>query len=157
MMWSLGYVVGLGFDFARPFALWKADYTVQRMINKDYCWILATPYQFTLVRPDNTNVATWKEAFDNTLSENLKKGASLPANVSCASHEMAEALGLRDGEMLGGGATRGGYPANLQPALAAAIDLGAPGAQEAWDKFQARPKFDTTFYPQWSIVPWPKK
>ena len=37
----LGYIVGLGYDFAKPFAMWKADYPVQRMVNPAYFWIMA--------------------------------------------------------------------------------------------------------------------
>jgi hypothetical protein len=64
---------------------------------------------------------------------------------------MAFALGLKPGEMLSG--ATGGYQANLQPALAAAANLGVPGANDAWRKFRMITK-SSKYYPQWTIIPW---
>lgn len=148
---ALGYIVGLGYDFARPFAMWKAEYPVQRMINPDYCWILATPYRMMIKNPDPSQ-KPWAAALRLTYA--FAVNAEMPADMKCGS-AMATALHLRSGEMMGDAASPGGYPANLQPALAAAVDLGVPGAREAWAKFQARSvKPDSGFDPQWSILPW---
>jgi hypothetical protein len=61
---------------------------------------------------------------------------------------------MRAGEMIGYATSPSGYPANLQPALAAAADSGIPGAAEAWARFEARPiKPDYRAYPVWAVVP----
>jgi hypothetical protein len=149
---TMAYVVQLGFENARPFAAWKAYYPVQRMINKDYCWILAAPYRMEVHNPDATSVRSWADAYRYTFTRFAKEKVD-PDSVSCGSEEMAKALGLaKAGAMLGD--NTGGYVANLQPALAAAVDLAVPGAQQAWDKLQSRPFF-TPATPQWSISPWP--
>jgi hypothetical protein len=47
-----------------------------------------------------------------------------------------------------------GYPANLQPALAAAVTGGAANAAKAWALFQTRtmkPNYRTA--PQWAVLP----
>ncbi len=151
LTWSVGYVVQLGFENARPFAQWKAYYPVQRMINKDYCWMLATPYRMEMQYPDLSTVRNWADAYKMTFTRFAKKKVD-PASVACGSDEMADVMGTKPGEMLSG-FNPGGYPANLQPALAAAVDMGVPGAQEAWDKFLSV-KRKSGFYSQWAIVPY---
>ena len=153
---ALGYVVQLGFDFAKPFAIWKAEYPVQRIINPNYCWILATPYRMFVQYPDPNAGREWTDALRDTFARAEK--ADMPEDLVCGSDDMASALHLgRAGEMMGTAGSPGGYPANLQPALAASVDLGVPGADEAWAKFQARTvKPANGFAPQWAILPWPK-
>jgi hypothetical protein len=47
-----------------------------------------------------------------------------------------------------------GYAAYLQPALAAAVDGGSPGAEQAWRLFQSRSmKPDYSTGAEWAIVP----
>ena len=49
-----------------------------------------------------------------------------------------------------------GYGANMQPALAAAVDVGAPGAKEAWEEYQTRnPKQNYANLPEFAVVPDP--
>lgn len=148
----LGYIVDLGFENARPFAAWKAYFPVQRMINKDYCWMLATPYHISGVNPYSRPswAAIYRATFESAQRSKQKVDVS---DVTCGSDQMAFALGLKPGEMLSGAA--GGYQANLQPALAAAVNLGVPGAEEAWEKFKTVTK-SNKYFPQWTIVPWTK-
>jgi hypothetical protein len=62
------------------------------------------------------------------------------------------------GEMMGDSNSPTGYPAQMQPALAAAVDAGVPGADEAWAKFKSRPvKPRGGVEPKWDIVPWSAK
>jgi len=156
LTWAAGYTVQLGFERARPFAEWKANFPVQRMINKDYCWILATTYRIEMRNADDTTVRGWKDAYRLTFNRFAKKKVD-PDSVACGSEEMADAMGLSVGEMAGGAMAKGGYPANMQPALATAINLGVPSAEEAWAKFQARPRSKKPLYSSWSILPWPKQ
>jgi hypothetical protein len=47
-----------------------------------------------------------------------------------------------------------GYGANMQPALAIAVDMGIPKATAAWSQYQSRnPKQDYTAAPQFAVVP----
>ena len=51
-----------------------------------------------------------------------------------------------------------GYPSNLQPALAAAVDAGGANADTAWSRFDSRsvkPKGDYTYEhrPNYAIIP----
>ena len=96
-------------------------------------------------------------SWSDTLKASYKfsTNAEMPADMECGGSAMANALKLKSGEMMGDASSSGGYPANLQPALAAAVDLGVPGAREARAKFQARSvKPRSGFDPQWSILPW---
>lgn len=146
---AMGYTVQLGFENARPFAIWKSYYPVERMIDKDYCWILATPYRMEVQYPDFTSVRNWGDAYRMTFARFAKREVD-PANIACGSQEMADVFALKKaGEMVGGG-----YPGNLQPALATAVDLSVPGAAEAWKKFQSRTKISDDIYPNWNILPW---
>jgi hypothetical protein len=57
--------------------------------------------------------------------------------------------------MAGNAYSPDGYPAQMQPALAAAVDAGVPGAEEAWTKFRnrsAQPRGGIE--PRWNIIPW---
>jgi len=151
----MGYIVNLGFDFARPFAVWKAEFPVQRMINKDFCWVVAAPYQ--VVVPELSSQQIWKETFQATFNYAVQAGNAHivldPASPECGSDQMTFKLGLKPGEMTGG--QLGGYQENLKVALAAAVDLDAPGSAEAWDKFMKHIS-SSGFYPSWDIAPWPK-
>jgi hypothetical protein len=153
LTWAVGYAVDLGFDSARPFAKWKAVYPVQRMINPQYCWIMATPYRLIGQYPDGRLVTSWADAYKYTFQFATK--SMPPPGMECGGPEMQRLLKLAPGEMMGGAHNPGGYPSNLQPALATAVDLGVPGAREAWAKFQARlVKPGSGVAPQWDIVPW---
>jgi hypothetical protein len=155
LTWAAGYMVGLGYTDALPFLRWKAVYPTQRMINPDYCWILGAPYRMEVQKPDHTFVTTWKEAYDLTFRK-FAKGRAEPETTPCNSDEMAAAFKLRNlNEMWGHSHSVEGFPSNMQPGLAAAVDSGIPGAKEAWEKFQGRaqqPNYATG--PEWDVVPW---
>lgn len=153
LTWAAGYVVQLGFEVARPFAQWKAEYPVQRMINPGYCWIMATPYRMIAQHPDGSFFTSWADTYKATFEFAAK--VAPPPGLQCGGSEMARMLNVLPGEMMGGAQSPGGYPGNLQPALAAAVDLNVKGARDAWEKFQARPvKPRDGMAPQWDIVPW---
>jgi PcRGLX-like N-terminal RIFT barrel domain len=154
--WSVGYVQALGDVNALPLLRWKAVFPVQRMIAPDFCWILASAYEMKARNADRTNFySSFGDLYRATLAMRIKNGAD-PASLKCGSDDMAEALGLKHaGEMVNIADVPDGYPAYLQPALAAAVDADIPGAKEAWAKFEARtvkPNYNTM--PVWAIVPW---
>ncbi len=166
--WAVGYAWALGFPDALPLLTWKAKFPVGRMIDPDYCWIFAAEYQLR-VRVSNTS----ERLFDSfgTIYENgagarvNSKGVRL-GDVPCGGREMADWLTTSwndikpgsgravPGEMIGYATSEEGFPANLQPALAVAVDADAPGATEAWRKFISRPVLpEYGKGPQFSIVP----
>jgi hypothetical protein len=153
LTWAAGYTVGLGFEDWRPFARWKAYFPVQRMINPDYCYVMATKYYINVMDRQHHFLGSWADAFVHNIPKQYRDNAR---NMKCGSDEMMAAFKLhREGEMAGDSPSPGGYPAQMQPALAAAVDLGVPGATQAWEKFRTRPvQPKEGIQPQWAIVPW---
>jgi hypothetical protein len=150
--WSTGHLVALGFDDARPLRDWKVTYPIGRMTAPGYCWIAASVYHMVVQDPaTKAFYTTWSDVYERTLAaEKLAAATSL----ACGSAEMAAALRLKPGEMVGYADSAEGYPSNLQPALAAAAETGVTGGRTAWDRFIARPvKPDYASEPQFAIVP----
>lgn len=159
--WSIGHLVQMGFDAARPLLRWKAQFSVQRMgfgtsDPSDYCWIFAAAYRLRVAPDERAPMfQTIREVYQNSNGRAVSTGVPFDdRGLPCASIEQAKALGLRPGEMTGYANSPSGYPANMQPALAAAVDSGIPGAAEAWERFIARPvQPDYRAYPVWAVVP----
>jgi hypothetical protein len=175
--WSVGHLAnGLGQDAALPLAQWKAAFPVGRMTARGYCWIDAATYALS-VRPAAgaalfTDLA---QAYQATMRGVNTAGAAVPLVNSTGARYLDQPCGSaaqaswrtqydKDmrvsrgpwlvGEMTGYATSQSGYPSNMQPALAAAVDAGAPNAQQAWDLFIKRPvKPDYSAAPQWAIVP----
>ena len=175
--WSVGHLAtGLGYEAALPLAQWKGSFPVGRMTAAGYCWIDAATYALS-VRPAAgaalfTNLA---QAYQATMRGVDSTGAAIPLVNStgaryldqpCGSTAQADWRTQLDkdkrvwrspwvaGEMTGYAASQSGYPSNMQPALAAAVDAGVPNAQQAWELFAKRPvKPDYSVAPQWAIVP----
>jgi hypothetical protein len=132
--WSVGYLVQLGFPAALPMAQWKAKFVVGRMMDPDYCWLKAGVYELQVGTSAMVPYKTLKEIY----------AANFPS-ATCTGVKMD---GYPDSPT--------GYPANMQPALAMAVDMGVTGAKEAWAKYQTRsPKQDYSKLPQFSVVPNP--
>jgi len=145
---AVGHAADLGFAKARTLLRWKAKFPVARMTGKGFCWIDAANYNLP-VRDEP------KAPYFKTIGEVFRANrAPEIAQLPCASPEMAAALKLKVGEMSGYASSAIGYPSNMQPALAYAVDaLGEPG-RKAWDLFMARSiKPDYSGAPQFAIVP----
>lgn len=145
---AVGHAAELGFAKARPLLRWKARFPVQRMVGEGGCWIDGAIYSL-VVRNEK------KAPFFTTIAEAYR--ASQPPAISslpCGGGEMAAALKLKPGEMTGYSSSAIGYPSNMQPALAYAVDvLGEPG-RKAWRQFMGRsvkPNYGAA--PQFAIVP----
>jgi hypothetical protein len=150
--WSTGHLVALGFEDARPLRDWKVKYAIGRMMDPAYCWIFASVYHMAVEDPaTKARYGSWAQVYGPTLAD-AKSTAAQP--LACGGAEMAAALQLKPGEMVGYSAGPEGYPSNLQPALAAAAESGVAGGREAWAKFMGRSvKPDYTSEPQFAIVP----
>jgi hypothetical protein len=171
LTWSFGYLNDLGFEKALPILKWKAQYAVGRMTNPGYCWLMASAYNMKLF-DSNGKVwnsfadlynANWKGAtinFDNVpVVSSIQNGVNF-AELACNSQAQVNFLGALSGytwdlnRMVGYSDFAMGYPANLQPALAAAVTGGATNADRAWTLFQTRtnkPNYRTA--PQWAVLP----
>jgi hypothetical protein len=170
--WMTGYVADLGFDKALPLAQWKGKFPVGRMVGEGYCWIMAAPYSIPFVRDkEGKIVKTFGDLYQNNFAvdqiptdgwelKNQPAGASFKS-MACGSQEQANYLAAINrmdhwdvGRMVGLSDSTLGYPANMQPALAAAVDAGVPDAEKAWTRFQSRAiKPDYSQNPQWNIIP----
>jgi hypothetical protein len=145
---AVGHLSDLGFAKATALLAWKAKFPVSRMVAPGYCWIQGSAYELNLRQsaagPFYTSMA---QAYAATVPPEV---APLP----CAGPEMAAALKLRVGEMVGYSSAAAGFPSNMQPALAYAAGVaGAPG-KAAWAQFMARSvKPDYGAEPQFAIVP----
>jgi hypothetical protein len=144
---AVGHTAELGFAGAAELLAWKAKFPIQRMTGDGACWISATDYN--LVVRDNTSSPIY-----NTIGQAYRASHTPLFNaLACAGTDMAAALGLAVGEMVGYSAVATGYPANMQPALAYSADTGAAG-KAAWQVFATRsskPNYSTE--PQFAIVP----
>jgi hypothetical protein len=153
--WSVGYVQGLGDVNALPLLRWKSIFPVGRMTAPGFCWIIAAAYTLQVRDPETRDFYTdFAKVYDAALPQKIKFHGS--GKLECGSAEMATALGLRGpGDMFQNSHGTDGFPAYMQPALAAAVDAGVKGAQSAWKLFESRPiKPDYTKAPGWDIVPW---
>jgi len=145
---AVGRAAELGFRKAAPLLRWKAKFPVARMTGKDSCWITAAMYAMRVRdTPTSPFYGTIGEAFARTPRPEA-------AGLACDSAAMASALKLRPGEMTGYSSSATGFPSNMQPALAYAVDaLGEPG-RKAWQRFMARSvKPDYGVAAQFAIVP----
>jgi hypothetical protein len=145
---AIGHLSDLGFAKATALLAWKAKFPVSRMVAPGYCWIQGSIYELNL-RDSATS------PFYTSMAQAY--AASVPPEVAalpCAGPEMAAALKLRAGEMVGYSSTATGFPSNMQPALAYAAGAAGPAGKAAWAQFMARSvKPDYGAEPQFAIVP----
>ncbi len=143
--WAIGNMVRLGYEEWRPVLEWKARFVVHRM--QDACYQFASIYSVR-VRDDSSS------AFYPDWPTMLQHSASA-ANLSmpCGTVVFGSS-GYQPGDLSGYPWSAQGFPANMQPALATAVDSGVDGAAEAWAQYARRPtKQRYGSYPNWAIVP----
>lgn len=149
---AVGHVHELGFAKATALLKYKARFPIQRMIGEGSCYINGAMYSM-LVRDSDTSplYTTIGQAFKVT--NDFELGVAYN-KLPCASQAMAQALGLKVGEMTGYSAAYAGYPSNMQPALAYAADVGGADGARAWAVFMSRSvKPNYALGPQFNIVP----
>jgi hypothetical protein len=154
--WAISYIEELGFKRAAPMARWKGKFPVGRMTAPGFCWIQGSAYALKL---RNSRSSPLYDSFAQVWSNSVGKKKK---SVKCGSQAMANLYGkhpgqYKAGDMAGYPWSPQGFPSNMQPALAAAVDQGVPHAKEAWRIFMQRTtKPDYSGYPNWDIVPRPK-
>jgi len=170
LTWTFGYIVGMGYTEAQPVFAWKAKFPIGRMTHPDMCHILGPSY-WPHVRNDRylggtgafvTNWADWKRAIVLSWNDDAFRGTASIAgreqeliNAPCGSQQMASILGLGVGEHIGW-FDHLSYLANMQPALAVAVDAGFPNAQQAFDRVRNSPNYplaDYREFPQFALWP----
>jgi hypothetical protein len=170
LTWTFGYILGMGYTEAQPVFAWKSKFPIGRMTHSDMCSILAPSY-WPYVKGDRylggssafvNNWADWKRAVILSHKDDAFRGtADITGreqeliNAPCGSQQMASILGLNVGEMIGW-FDHLSYLANMQPALAVAVDHGMPNAQVAFDKVWNSPNYALTDYrefPQFALWP----
>jgi hypothetical protein len=128
--WSIGYLVNLGFDEASAFLLWKLNFVLGRMMGDGYCWLNASTYSLQVGLSIDNEFQTFAE-------------------LHSANFGASQCIG---GEMRGYPDSPTGYGANMQPALAIAVDANKTVA--AWNLYQSRsPKQVYTSDPQFAVFP----
>jgi len=145
---AIGHAAELGFDGAKTLLGWKAKAPVLRMTDPALCWITASLYSFN-IRDSETSPLYTSMAQAVAASQEADFRA-----LSCNSSAMATFLKLKVGEMTGYSSSVTGYPSNMQPALAYAVDARLPNGAAAWARFAARtvkPNYGNS--PQFAIVP----
>lgn len=145
----LDQLMRTGFHQARPILKWFSKFPVGRMTAPGYCWISGAVYSLNVRDEEHAPFySTFKQAYDNSVPKAAQR-------APCNSVAMAKALHLKHkGEMAGYAYEPTGFPSNMQPALAAAVDAGADGADQAWKLFMSRGiKPNYANYPNFAIVP----
>jgi len=119
-----------------------------RMTDPAMCWIDASLYSMNIRESETSPLYTsMAEAVVASQSEGFRA-------LACGSAEMASFLSLKVGEMTGYSSSVAGYPSNMQPALAYAVDARLPNAATGWTRFMARsvkPNYGNS--PQFAIIP----
>ena len=169
---TMGHLLEMGFAEAKPILEWKARFPIGRMMADGYCWIDASVYAL-MVRPapNLPYFGSFADAYQATMrnqdaSPMIDSTGARYLEQPCGSQQQADWRTQREkdnktqrapwlaGEMLGHAASPEGFPAHMQPALAAAAATGLPKAREAWTHFIQRPvKPDYSEHPQFAIVP----
>lgn len=145
---AVGHAAELGYTKATTLLAWKTKFVMMRMMDPATCWIDAGLYSFNLKASSTSPLFT-------TYAEAWKASHTAAFNgLACNSQAMATNLGVKVNEMTGFSDATVGYPSNLQPALAYAVDVGAPNSKAAWTLFMSRLiKPDYSTGPQFDIIP----
>lgn len=155
--WAISYLVKLGFDNARPMLDFKVKFPVGRMVAPGYCWVFGAIYYLNVRESeDRPFYHTFARAYEETVNRYSPNDSIDIRQLACGSQAMADQIGsqYKAGDMTGYPWSAQGYPSNMQPALAAAVDAGLPSAKKAWKIFMNRTrKPDYSSYPNWAIVP----
>jgi hypothetical protein len=159
--YSVGHLFELGFSEAARLRDWKAKFSVSRMSDPDYCYIVGPSYSLVT---RSTAYSGWDPPSDGNTFTTIGQvyRANYPTlTQSCGTKEYAAALAPPDqlaaGQLIGYSASASGYPANMRPALAMAVDAGLPNALTAWDRLVKSTNYTPvgTFadYPNWAVIP----
>jgi hypothetical protein len=145
---SVGRLVELGFDEARPLFSFVTRWHRGVLVNPEFCWVFAVNYSMG-VRPakDLPVFSSYKEVYEANVPPEIRA-------LGCGSAEMASAIGKPEGAFNDFQNSPTSYQANQQPAVAMMATLSEAGGQEAWklvSSRKGRPKYDN--YPNFAVIP----
>jgi hypothetical protein len=145
---AVGHANELGFEKAQPLLAWKAKFSIDRMIDPGFCWVVGSIYTLNVRNTATSSIySTLGEAYHASKPRSF---TSLP----CGGQEMAANLGIKAGEMTGYSSSNTGFPSNMQPGLAYSVDSGIQNSAKAWHIFMGRSvKPDYQNGPQFAVVP----
>jgi hypothetical protein len=172
---TLGHLIDLGFESARPLFNYMAKYTVGRLYGiAGTCWIQAAAYTIR-VRDDQASpiYSTYLECYQKTMSPAVLAAAQ---ESNCGTQAMADAWlgqtawsvannrqrsytadGVSNpyvGDMDGYSDGDTGYPACLQQSISYAVTYGIQNAANAWEVFEGRTVKPTySAEPQMALLP----
>lgn len=145
---AVGHASELGFTKAASLLAWKAKSTIGRMTAPGVCWIDAVVYSM------NVRDSEASPIYDTYAQAQLATRGAAYMQMPCNGPAMASFYNAPIGDM--GGISNGymGYPSNMQPAMAYAVDSGAASGKTAWTLFINRTvKPDYSLGSQFSIIP----
>jgi hypothetical protein len=157
---SLNSLVEMGFRAFQPLLQWNATYPVARMDQgNDFCWIFAA----SDLKCADTGSGVMYQTMAEIYQKNIEAGKIDDGGLACGSQALADYLKEKGniskgiaGEMIGYNDCTYCYIANMQPALAAAVDARIEGAEDAWARYMGRPikpDYIKSAYPNFDIVP----
>ncbi|MBF0452248.1 MAG: choice-of-anchor D domain-containing protein [Candidatus Magnetomorum sp.] len=152
---TLNSLVEMDFNGFKPVLEWNARYPVARMdTGEQFCWIFAA----TDLTASETNSGPMYQSLAEVYQKSIDDGGH-----ACGSQALADYLKAQGkiskgvaGEMVGYADCVYCYAANMQPALAAAVDARIDGADDAWNRYMTRsvkPNYISNAYPNFDIVP----
>jgi len=152
----VGRALELGYEEWRPYFDFKTKFPVGRLTSgPDFCWQLGGSNMWLNVRsvPSGPIHPTFKQVYTGTFSPTI-------TSAQCGSQAMTTAMASLEGSrpvlnsMAGYPDIIGGYPSNMQPAVAYAASFNAAGGEDSWLVFNSRSvKPNYNLGPQFAIVP----
>ena len=142
--WAYGHLVELGFPQAQKMRDWKAKFPVGRMGigTNEFCYVYGTPYRFAAGIGEVVNgVGIPYPDFLTFYQKNYPLESQNPCPAPSINN------------MIGYSYSPTGYPSNMRPALAIAVDAGVTGAQAAWDRFVIGSQPDFRNESQFAVIP----
>lgn len=161
--WSIGFLRDLGFAKAAEVLDKRARFSVERMVDPGYCWMLASVQNgLKLMQRNDSGLATlfgsFAEVFEKTTAIDLSQSPcateafAIKASAYAQLDDTYETL--KPGQMIGYAHSTEGFPTNLRLALAAAVDSNYPKADRAWQQWQDQlVKPDYSEGPQMAVMP----
>ncbi len=153
--WAVGYIIGLGFNEWKSFFEYKARYPIGRMVGEGFCYVHGASYrQNAGAVLGGEQYTTWPDFYQGVLN---KYGYE---DLLCGSQNMADDINAVSSSNYSAGSMTGyplsatGYPSNMQPALAVAVDIKVEKSADAWEQFISRKDLpDYSSEPQFAIIP----
>ncbi len=156
---AIGWAHHLGYAEATNLMRnWKGQFVVDRLGDggpEAGCWAISAPYR-TVVSENESFFTSAREIYEATVRD--RWDATTAANIlaaGCGTPEQFQAFGYRTNEIFGEYPDDPeSYVANMQAAIAVAVDARVADAPAAWARFaQNSNELDYVSNPQFAIVP----